>query len=92
MVATKKDDFLDINFGTYRKILKKDGKRFDEEACEEYAEERLRERVRTIQAEMESVPGGRLDACLAVSQGMCAAHVSNVALLLTHCSLLIYSR
>ncbi|KAK5130600.1 hypothetical protein LTR08_001919 [Meristemomyces frigidus] len=68
VVATKKDDFLDIEFGTYRKALKKEGKRFDEEACEQYAEEKLRERVETIRAEMESVPGGRLDACLAVSQ------------------------
>ncbi|KAK4546616.1 hypothetical protein LTR36_001833 [Oleoguttula mirabilis] len=68
VVATKKDDFLDIEFGTCRKALKKEGKRFDEEACEQYAEEKLRERVETIRSEMESVQGGRLDACLAVSQ------------------------
>lgn len=71
VVATKKDDYLDIEFGTYRKALKKEGKRFDEEACEQYAEERLRERIELVKSEMESVPGGRLDACLAVSQGMC---------------------
>ena len=69
VVATKKDDFLDIQFSAYRKQLKKEGKRFDEEACEQHAEEKLRERIETIQSEMESVPGGRLDACLAVSQG-----------------------
>ena len=69
VVATKKDDFLDIEFGSYRKQLKKEGKRFDEEACEQYAEERLQERIEMIRSEMESVPGGRLDACLAVSQG-----------------------
>lgn len=69
LVATKKDDFLDIEFGTHRKALKKEGKRFDEEACEQYAEAKLRERVDMIRCEMESVPGGRLDACLAVSQG-----------------------
>jgi hypothetical protein len=69
VVATKKDDLLDIEFGTYRKMLKKDGKRFDEEACEQYAEERLKERVETIRAEMETVQGGRLDACIAISQG-----------------------
>lgn len=50
--------------------MKKEGKRFDEEACEEYAEERLKDRIETIREEMETVPGGRLDACLAVSQGM----------------------
>lgn len=69
VVATKKDDFLDIEFGSHRKALKKEGKRFDEDACEQYAEEKLRERVEMIRVEMESVPGGRLDACLAVSQG-----------------------
>ena len=71
VVATKKDDFLDIEFGAYRKQLKKDGKKFDEEACERYAEEKLQERVDIIRSEMESVPGGRLDACIAISQGGC---------------------
>lgn len=69
VVATKKDDFLDIEFGAYRKLLKKDGKKFDEEACERHAEEKLQERIEIIREEMQSVPGGRLDACLAVSQG-----------------------
>ena len=69
VVATKKDDFLDIEFGSYRKQLKKDGKKFDMEACEQHAEEKLQERVEMIRDEMQSVPGGRLDACLAVSQG-----------------------
>ncbi|KAK4561601.1 hypothetical protein LTR86_004280 [Recurvomyces mirabilis] len=68
VIATKKDDYLDIEFGTHRKMLKKDGKPFDEEACEQYAEERLRERVDTIRTEMQTVEGGRLDACLAVAQ------------------------
>ena len=49
--------------------MKKEGKRFDEEECEQHAEEKLRERIETIQEEMSSVPNGRLDACLAVSQG-----------------------
>ena len=71
VVATKKDDFLDIEFSKHRKALKKDSKRFDEEACEQYAEERLEERIETIRSEMESVEGGRLDACVAVSQGGC---------------------
>ena len=71
IVATKKDDFLDIEFGAHRKTLKKEGKKFDVEACEKHAEERLHERIETIRSEMESVPGGRLDACLAVSQGEC---------------------
>ena len=70
VVATKKDVFLDIEFGKFRKQLKSEGKRFDEEACEQHSEEKLRERIETIKGEMESVPGGRLDACLAVSQGM----------------------
>jgi len=75
VVATKKDDFLDIEFGTHRKALKKVGKRFDEEACEQYAELRLRERIETIRSEMQSVPGGRLDACVAVSQGTPYEHI-----------------
>lgn len=50
--------------------MKKEGKRQSEEEGEQYAEERLLERIETIQSEMETVPGGRLDACLAVSQGM----------------------
>ena len=70
VVATKKDDFLDIEFGKCRKQLKSEGKRFDEEACEQHAEEKLRERIETIRTEMETVPGGRLDACVAISQGM----------------------
>lgn len=61
---------LDIEFGAKRKAMKKEGQRFDEEACEEYAEQKLKERLETIRSEMESVPGGRLDACAAVSQGM----------------------
>ena len=61
---------LDIEFGAKRKAMKKEGQRFDEEACEEYAEQKLKERMETIRSEMESVPGGRLDACAAVSQGM----------------------
>lgn len=69
VVATKKDDFLDIEFGARRKAMKKEGLRFDEEACEEYAEGKLQERVDMIKEEMQTVPGGRLDACIAISQG-----------------------
>ena len=69
VVATKKDDLLDIEFGKKRKAMKQEGKRFDEEMCEEYAEEKLKERIETIRSEMESVPGGRLDACVATSVG-----------------------
>lgn len=72
IVATKKDNFLDIEFGARRKELKKQSRRFDEEDCEQYAEERLKERIAIIRSEMESVPGGRLDACVAVSQGTTA--------------------
>lgn len=49
--------------------MKQAGQRFDEEACEEHAEEKLKERVETIRSEMKSVPGGRLDACVATSVG-----------------------
>lgn len=69
VVATKKDDLLDIAFSKKRKAMKQEGKRFDEEACEEYAEEQLRERIETIRSEMQSVPGGRLDACVATAVG-----------------------
>ncbi|KAK5168339.1 uncharacterized protein LTR77_006908 [Saxophila tyrrhenica] len=68
VVATKKDDFVDIQFSARRKAMKKEGLRFDEEACEEYAEQQLQERVETIRNEMQTVPGGRLDACVAISQ------------------------
>ena len=68
-MATKKDDLLDIEFGKKRKAMKQAGQRFDEEACEEHAEEKLKERIETIRNEMESVPGGRLDACVATSVG-----------------------
>jgi hypothetical protein len=69
VIGTKKDDFLDLQFSAHRKMLKKAGQRFDEEACETFAEQQLQERIEVIRREMESVPGGRLDACLAVSQG-----------------------
>lgn len=51
-------------------MLKKEGKRLDEEECERYAEEKLQERIDTIRAEMEAIENGRLDACIAVSHGM----------------------
>jgi hypothetical protein len=50
-------------------MLKKEGKPFDMEDCERYAEEKVQERIDTIRKEMEGVEHGRLDACLAVSQG-----------------------
>ena len=78
VVATKKDDYLDIEFGAHRKAMKKEGKRFDEEACERHAEEMLEQRVELIRSEMETVEGGRLDACLAVSQGMMTAYSAMV--------------
>lgn len=61
---------LQIEFGVRRKMLKKEGKPFDMAECERYAEEKVQERIDTIRGEMESVAHGRLDACLAVSQGM----------------------
>ena len=70
VVATKKDDFLDIEFMAKKKELKRDKQPFDEELCEAYAEEKLRERLDEVRHEMESVQGGRLDAIVAVSQGM----------------------
>jgi len=69
VVATKKDDFVDIQFSARRKAMKKEGLCFDEEACEQFAEQQLQERVDTIRNEMQTVPGGRLDACVAISQG-----------------------
>ncbi|KAK3615107.1 hypothetical protein LTR56_026799 [Elasticomyces elasticus] len=68
VVATKKDDFLEIQFGAHRKAMKKEGKFFDEEACDEYAAENLAERIEKIKGEMLSIPGGRLNACVAISQ------------------------
>ncbi|KAK0941013.1 hypothetical protein LTR29_007431 [Friedmanniomyces endolithicus] len=68
IVATKKDDFLEVQFGAHRKAMKKDGLKFDEEACDTYAAEKLVERIERIKTEMQSVPGGRLDACVAISQ------------------------
>lgn len=51
-------------------MMKKKGEKVVEEDGEQYAEERLQERIETIRTEMETVPGGRLDGCLSVSQGM----------------------
>lgn len=69
VVATKKDDLYEIEFGARRKARKKEGLKFDEEDCEQYAEQKVQERIETIQNEMQSVPDGRLDACVAVSHG-----------------------
>lgn len=55
--------------------LKKAGQRLDEDACDAYAEEKLQDRVGMIRSEMESVPGGRLEACVAVSQGDLIEHI-----------------
>ncbi|KAK3725183.1 hypothetical protein LTR37_000694 [Vermiconidia calcicola] len=68
VVATKKDDFLDIKFGAHRKAMKKEGKRFDEEACEQYAEEKLEERIEIIRSEMQSVPGDDNDSIANLSK------------------------
>lgn len=69
IVATKKDDLMDLAFSAHRKGLKKAGLSFDEEACDRAAEEHLANRLDTIRHELESIPGGRLDALVAVSQG-----------------------
>lgn len=69
IVATKKDDLLDIEFSKRRKELKRLKEPFDEEDCEGYAEEKLNTRLEQIREEMMSVEGGRLDALIAVSQG-----------------------
>lgn len=37
--------------------------------CELFAETKVQERLDTIRMELESVVQGRLDACVAVSQG-----------------------
>ncbi|KXT04957.1 hypothetical protein AC578_10334 [Pseudocercospora eumusae] len=69
VVATKKDDFLDIEFSAKRKELKRNKQPFDEDLCDQYAADRLQERLEAVRKEMQSVPGGRLDAIVAVSQG-----------------------
>ncbi|KAK3634116.1 hypothetical protein LTR56_015462 [Elasticomyces elasticus] len=58
VVAAAKDDFLEIQFGAHRKATKKEGKRFDEDACDQYAAESLVERIQKVETEMQSVPGG----------------------------------
>ncbi|KAF7185976.1 hypothetical protein HII31_12849 [Pseudocercospora fuligena] len=68
VVATKKDDFLDIEFSAKRKELKKNKQPFDEDLCDQYAADKLQERLESVRKEMQSVPGGRLDAIVAVSQ------------------------
>lgn len=60
---------MDLAFSSHRKGLKQAGLLFDEEACDRAADTRLAERLDTIREELESVPGGRLDALVAVSQG-----------------------
>ncbi|EME79104.1 uncharacterized protein MYCFIDRAFT_79773, partial [Pseudocercospora fijiensis CIRAD86] len=68
IVATKKDDFLDIEFSAKRKELKKNKQPFDEDLCDQYAADKLQERLESVRKEMQSVPGGRLDAIVGVSQ------------------------
>lgn len=70
VVATKKDELLGIEFTNHFREMKRKKIPFDEEACEQYAEEQLQNRLEQIRTEMLSVPGGRLDAIEAVSQGM----------------------
>lgn len=83
IVATKKDDLLDIEFNAKRKDLKRGKQPYDEELCDEYADQKLSERLEEVKHEMLSVAGGRLDAIVAVSQGklssidvdkMCCSH------------------
>ncbi|KAI7716251.1 hypothetical protein KC353_g5518 [Hortaea werneckii] len=84
LVATKKDELLDIEFGIHRKALRKAGQRLDEDACDAYAEQKLQERVAMIRSEMESVPGGKLEACVAVSQDD-ASSIANLSQTTSHC-------
>ena len=69
VVATKTDNYLDIESAKFRRACKKAGQRLEEDACDEHAAAQLLARIETIRTEMQSVEGGRLDACLAVSQG-----------------------
>lgn len=69
VVATKKDDLEDMEFSKRRKEQKRLKQPFDEEDCEQHAQEQLNARLEQIREEMMSVEGGRLDALVAVSQG-----------------------
>ncbi|KAF2765736.1 hypothetical protein EJ03DRAFT_354618 [Teratosphaeria nubilosa] len=84
VVATKKDDFVDLQFSARRKAMKKAGEKFDEEACEQFAEEQLQQRLELLRQEMLSVPDGRLDACVAVSQED-EASIADLSKTTSHC-------
>lgn len=70
VVATKKDDLLDLEYAKRRKELKKQGQPVDDEEIEKYAEDQLSARLEQIREEMTTVPDGRFDALVAVSQGI----------------------
>lgn len=69
IIATKKDEFEDMKAGERRRQAKKEGITISEEDIDSYAEHQLQERLCKITEEMHEIAGGRIDECVAVSQG-----------------------
>ena len=67
IVATKSDEFANQKAGEYRKRVKKDGGRVIDEEVDAHAEAEVQKRAELIGKEMLEIPGGRVDACVAVS-------------------------
>lgn len=69
IVATKMDESVGAMVQKHRTSSKKLGQTVTMDECDQYAEDRLRERVDLMKKEMLNVNGGRLDACVAISRG-----------------------
>ncbi|KAI1627960.1 hypothetical protein EDD37DRAFT_606741 [Exophiala viscosa] len=67
VVATKKDQLFDRKYSQRRMTLRRQGLPLNDEEIEAYAQKELEEHVRLIETEMQEVPDGFLDACLAVA-------------------------
>ncbi|RYC65740.1 hypothetical protein CHU98_g413 [Xylaria longipes] len=72
VIATKKDNYLSIEEGQAKRILRKEGRKVTIEDCEEYAREKLQDLLQRLQEDINNV-GGRFDACVATSIGQTMA-------------------
>jgi hypothetical protein len=69
VIATKRDQFLDIAEGEAKRMLRGKGLEVTTEACEQHAEEKLQGHLLRLQEDIINV-GGRFDACVATSMCM----------------------
>ena len=63
IIGTKKDEFLDMQYGKARKLFK------NEDDREAHAESQLRDRLALIEQELLEIEGGKCDTMVSVSKG-----------------------